>query len=45
MISGVNVSKNIDKQKFNDFWIKYADNVSLGDPIERWDTYNNKKQT
>lgn len=42
-VSGVNVSKNIDKQKFNDFWIKYADNVSLGDPIERWDTYNNKK--
>ena len=30
-----------DKQKFKDFWINYSDNVSIGDPIERWDTYNN----
>ena len=40
-VSGVDVSKNIDKKKFKDFWINYSDNVSIGDPIERWDTYNN----
>jgi radical SAM protein with 4Fe4S-binding SPASM domain len=42
-ISGVNVSGDINEEKFRDFWIQFSDNVSIGDPIERWDTYNNKK--
>lgn len=41
-ISGVNVSGDIDKDKFREFWMQFSDNVSIGDPIERWDTYNNK---
>ena len=43
-ISGVDVSKKIDKDKFEKFWIKFSDSVSIGDPIERWDTYNNSKK-
>lgn len=42
-VSGVNVAGDIDKNKFEDFWMNFSDNVSIGDPIERWDTYNNKK--
>ena len=42
-ISGVDNDKNLDRKKFYDFWIKRADHVSASYPIERWDTYNNKK--
>ena len=37
--------KGVDKKKFRDFWIKYSDNVTLTNQIERWDTYNNKPST
>ena len=42
-VSGVNVAGNIDKDKFKKFWMQFSDSVSIGDPIERWDTYNNTK--
>ena len=41
-VSGVDFHKNLDIQKFEKFWGNYSDNVSVGLPIERWDTYNNK---
>ena len=40
-VSGVDFEKKLDKKKFKDFWIKRSDHVSAGDPLERWDTYNN----
>ena len=40
-ISGINMYKNLDKKKFYDFWIKRSDHVTVGDALERWDTYNN----
>ena len=40
-ISGVDYNKNLDKDKFRNFWIQRSDHVSAGDPLERWDTYNN----
>ena len=41
-ISGVDNEKNLDRQKFNDFWIKRSDHVTAGFPLERWNTYENK---
>tara|TARA_Y200000002_G_scaffold127680_1_gene105210 strand:+ start:3121 stop:4266 length:1146 start_codon:yes stop_codon:yes gene_type:complete len=40
-ISGVNYEGTTDEKKFHDFWIKRSDHVSIGNPLERWDTYNN----
>ena len=40
-ISGVDNEKNLDRNKFRDFWIQRSDHVSAGFPIERWDTYTN----
>ena len=40
-VSGINFYKNLDQNKFYDFWIKRCDHVSLSDAFERWDTYNN----
>ena len=41
-ISGIDANKSTDKKKFHKFWIKTADGVTIGDALERWDTYNNK---
>ena len=41
-VSGVDFHKNLDRQKFADFWGKYSDNVSFSLPVERGDTYNKK---
>ncbi len=41
-VSGIDSSKKLDREKFYNFWIKRADQVSAGYPMERWDTYNNK---
>tara|TARA_Y100000031_G_scaffold155579_1_gene206768 strand:- start:399 stop:1565 length:1167 start_codon:yes stop_codon:yes gene_type:complete len=41
-VSGIDYYKSTDKNKFYDFWIKNSDEVTLGDALERWDTYNNK---
>jgi radical SAM protein with 4Fe4S-binding SPASM domain len=40
-ISGVDYYKSTDKDKFHKFWIERSDHVSIGDALERWDTYNN----
>lgn len=40
-VSGVDVEKNLDRNKFHEFWIKRCDHVTAGFPLERWDTYNN----
>ena len=44
-ISGIDLEKNLDREKFKNFWKKYADNVTVGNAIERWDTYNNPKDS
>ncbi len=41
-VSGVDNDKNLDREKFKNFWIKRCDHVSATFPLERWDTYNNK---
>ncbi len=41
-VSGVDNDKNLDREKFKNFWIKRCDHVSASFPLERWDTYNNK---
>jgi len=40
-VSGVDYFKNLNKEKFYEFWKQYADNVSATAAVERWDTYNN----
>ena len=40
-VSGIDFYKNLNREKFTKFWSKFSDNVSAGDPIERWDTYFN----
>jgi radical SAM protein with 4Fe4S-binding SPASM domain len=40
-VSGIDYYKSTDKKKFYDFWIKMSDNVTIGNAVERWDTYNN----
>ena len=42
-ISGVKVEKNIDIEKFTEFWKPYVDHVVLVDFDQKWDTYNNSK--
>ncbi len=42
-ISGVDNDKNLDRKKFKDFWIKRSDHVTAIFPIDRWNTYKNKK--
>jgi radical SAM protein with 4Fe4S-binding SPASM domain len=41
-VSGIDFYKSTDKNKFYDFWIKISDEVTIGNALERWDTYNNK---
>ena len=41
-VSGIDYYKSTNKNKFHDFWIKISDEVTIGDALERWDTYNNK---
>jgi sulfatase maturation enzyme AslB (radical SAM superfamily) len=41
-VSGIDFYKSTDKNKFHDFWIKISDEVTMGNAVERWDTYNNK---
>tara|TARA_E500000178_G_scaffold356378_1_gene433818 strand:+ start:3178 stop:4338 length:1161 start_codon:yes stop_codon:yes gene_type:complete len=42
-ISGIDLEKNLDKERFKEFWKEFADNVTVGKAIERWDTYKNQK--
>ena len=41
-ISGIDFYKNLDREKFNNFWKPYCDTVSVGYAVERWDTYSNE---
>lgn len=40
-ISGVRVDKELDSQKFKEFWEKYVDHVVIVEMENRWDTYHN----
>ena len=41
-VSGIDYYKSTNKNIFHDFWIKISDEVTIGNALERWDTYNNK---
>ncbi len=41
-ISGIDNDRNLDREKFKNFWIKRCDHVTAGFPIERWNTYENE---
>ena len=41
-ISGIDNDRNLDREKFKNFWIKRCDHVTAGFPIERWNTYENQ---
>ena len=41
-ISGIDSKKNLNREKFKDFWIKRSDHVSAGFALERWNTYENE---
>jgi len=43
-ISGVKVEKNMDENKFKEYWKPYVDHVVLVDFDQKWDTYNNSKE-
>ena len=40
-VSGIDADKNLNREKFRDFWIKRSDHVTASFPLERWDTYKN----
>jgi len=40
-ISGIDNDKNLDREKFKEFWIKRCDHVTAMFPFERWNTYEN----
>lgn len=42
-VSGIDNDKNLNRAEFEKFWIKRSDHVSSGFPLERWNTYENKK--
>ncbi len=41
-ISGIDNEKNLNREKFRDFWIKRCDHVTASYPLERWNTYENE---
>ena len=41
-ISGIDNDKNLDREKFKEFWIKRCDHVTAMFPFERWNTYENE---
>lgn len=41
-VSGVDVDKNLNKEKFKNFWIERSDHVTSSFAFERWNTYENK---
>ena len=42
-VSGIDYYKSTDKEKFKNFWLKKSDHVTIGNALERWDTYNNSE--
>ena len=41
-ISGIDNERNLDREKFKNFWMKRCDHVSASFPLERWNTYENE---
>ena len=41
-VSGIDSDKNLNREKFKNFWIKRSDHVTASYPLERWNTYLNK---
>ena len=41
-VSGIDNDKNLNREKFKEFWIKRSDHVTASFPLARWDTYNNE---
>ena len=41
-ISGIDNERNLDREKFKNFWIKRCDHVTTSFPLERWNTYENE---
>lgn len=41
-VSGIDDDRNLNREKFKNFWIKRSDHVTAGYPVERTNTYNNK---
>ena len=41
-ISGIDNERNLDREKFRNFWIKRCDHVTTSFPLERWNTYENE---
>ena len=42
-VSGIDNEKDLNREKFRDFWIKRSDHVTASYPLERWNTYENTK--
>jgi radical SAM protein with 4Fe4S-binding SPASM domain len=41
-ISGIDFEKNLNREKFKNFWIKRSDHVTASFALERWNTYENE---
>ena len=41
-VSGIDNEKNLDRDKFKEFWIQRSDHVTASYPLERWNTYENE---
>lgn len=41
-VSGIDNDRDLNRDKFHDFWIKRSDHVTASYPIERWNTYENQ---
>ena len=41
-ISAIDNERNLDREKFKNFWIKRCDHVTASFPLERWNTYENE---
>ena len=40
-ISGIDSDKNLNREKFKNFWLKRSDHVTASFALERWNTYQN----
>lgn len=40
-ISGIDSDKNLNREKFRNFWLKRSDHVTASFALERWNTYEN----
>ena len=41
-VSGIDNDRNLDRNKFKEFWIKRSDHVTASYPEKRWNTYENE---